>query len=102
MLSCSVCFYSPVHFIPHRFAFQSSDPNGLLYSLHKPNKYQERNEIWHFGVVCMVGRKLLVELALAERDSKNAGVSFLLFPFCCVCDLNCRPDVLSGDRGNWG
>ena len=37
----------------------------------------------------------LVELALAERDSKNAGVFFLW-------DLVCRPHVPSGDRGNWG
>ena len=41
---------------------------------------------------------LLVELALEERDSKNAGVSF---SFLFVWDLNCRPGVLSGDRGNW-
>ena len=38
----------------------------------------------------------LVELALAERDSKNAGVFFFLW------DLVCRPHVPSGDRGNWG
>ena len=43
---------------------------------------------------------LLVELALAERDSKNAGVSFSFIFF--VWDLNCRPGVPSGDRGNWG
>ena len=42
---------------------------------------------------------LLVELALEERDSKNAGVSFSFF---FVWDLNCRPGVPSGDRGNWG
>ena len=42
---------------------------------------------------------LLVELALEERNSKNAGVSFSFF---FGWDLNCRPDVPSGDRGNWG
>ena len=36
----------------------------------------------------------LVELALAERYFKNAGVSFL--------DLVCRPHVPGGDCGNWG
>ena len=41
----------------------------------------------------------LVELALAERDSKNAGISFFFF---CQWDLVCRPLVPSGDRGNWG
>ena len=35
----------------------------------------------------------LVELTLAERDSKNAGFSFL-----CVWNLNCRPGVPSRDR----
>ena len=39
---------------------------------------------------------LLVELALAERDSKNAVVSFF-----CRWDLVCRPRVPSEDRGNW-
>ena len=39
---------------------------------------------------------LLVELALAERDSKNAVVSFF-----CQWDLVCRPRVPSEDRGNW-
>ena len=39
----------------------------------------------------------LVELALAERDSKNAGVFFFF-----LWDLVCRPHVPSGDRGNWG
>ena len=41
----------------------------------------------------------LVELALAERDSKNAGVSFFLL--FCRWDLGWRPRVPSGDRGNW-
>ena len=36
MLTYSVCPDSPLHFIPHRFDFQRSDPSGLLYSLHKP------------------------------------------------------------------
>ena len=40
---------------------------------------------------------LLVDLALAERDSKNAVVSFF-----CRWDLVCRPRVPSEDRGNWG
>ena len=44
----------------------------------------------------------LVELALAERDSKNAGVFFVLFCFFFLWDLVCRPHVPSGDRGNWG
>ena len=44
---------------------------------------------------------LLVGLALAERDSKNAGISFFLF-FFCQWDLVCRPRVPSGDHGNWG
>ena len=39
---------------------------------------------------------LLVELALAERDSKNA-----VFSFFCRWDLVCRPRVPSEDRGNW-
>ena len=30
------CSDAPAHFIPHRFAFQCSDPCSLLYSLHKP------------------------------------------------------------------
>ena len=41
---------------------------------------------------------LLVELALAERDSKNAVVSF----FLSVGPIVCRPRVPSEDRGNWG
>ena len=40
----------------------------------------------------------LVELVLAERDSKNGVVSF----FFCRWDLVCRPPVRSEDRGNWG
>ena len=43
----------------------------------------------------------LVELALAERDSKNAGLSFFLC-FFFQWDLVCRPRVPSGDHGNWG
>ena len=43
---------------------------------------------------------LLVELALAERDSKNADVSH--FFFCRCVALVCRPRVPSGGRGNWG
>ena len=38
----------------------------------------------------------LVELALAERDSENAGVFFRVSVHFRV------PGVLSGDRGNWG
>ena len=44
----------------------------------------------------------LVKLALAERDSKNAGLSFFLFFCFCQWDLVCRPRVPSGDHGNWG
>ena len=29
-------WFPPLHFIPHGFAFQRSDPSGLLYCLHKP------------------------------------------------------------------
>ena len=38
----------------------------------------------------------LVELALAERYSKNAAVSFFRW------DLVCRPHVPGGDCGKWG
>ena len=41
--------------------------------------------------------RFLVELALAERDSKNAGnFSFRR------SSLDYRPRVPNGDRGNWG
>ena len=40
---------------------------------------------------------LLIELALAERDSKNAGNFFFR-----RSSPDCRPRVPSGDRGNWG
>ena len=41
---------------------------------------------------------LLVELALAERDSKNAGVFF----FVCLPEWSAMvPGVPSGNRGTW-
>ena len=43
---------------------------------------------------------LFVELAVAERDSKSASVSF---SFCFRRSFQKRvPGVPSGDRGNWG
>ena len=45
-----------------------------------------------------VKRYLLVELALAERDSKNAGIFFpSVFPNWSAM----VPVVPSGDRENW-
>ena len=46
----------------------------------------------------------LIELAVAERDSKNAGVSFSFPFFSSVLPKKggIFPGVLSGDRGNWG
>ena len=46
---------------------------------------------------------LLVELALAERDFKNAGLSFLSIFFSVVPKwYPILPGVPSRDRGKWG